>query len=167
MRSHQIDSIKPVFWMLPGVSALREAKYRHEMACGDLYVAFHTLCEFWERHEDDTVEYDRKMVYRGLTIFFEVDLGTESPKIIESKLSRYRKRFQRERQPFFVIFALKEHRENVRDRGHKIIPLIREMGVAGNFYLLCHHAQLVHNPTGEVLYHAIDDRLTGLLEMSK
>ena len=76
--------------MLPSTDKIRDGKYYHELAKGDLYVAYARACEDWQAEFSygDLVT-DCSMVYKGIRVHFEVDRATEPIEKLHDKIDKY------------------------------------------------------------------------------
>ena len=81
---------EPWLWMLPATEKIRDGKYYHELAKGDLYVAYARRCDDWQAEKSfgDLVT-DCSMTYRGISVHFEVDRATEAIDKLYDKIERY------------------------------------------------------------------------------
>jgi hypothetical protein len=77
-------------YMLPKTRAPQPTKYYHIAALGKIYSIWGVLAERWKAEcpWNDLV-CDCVMMYRGVTVFVEVDLGTEPMETIEEKIRKY------------------------------------------------------------------------------
>src|ERR1051325_4540423 len=64
---------EPDLWMLPATERIRDGKYYHELAKGELYALYANVCEDWQAEMSlgDLVP-DCSMVYLGISVHFEV-----------------------------------------------------------------------------------------------
>jgi hypothetical protein len=81
---------EPDLWMLPKTEKIRDGKYYHELAKGDLYVAYARVCGEWyaELSFGDLVA-DCSMIYQGIRVHFEVDRATEPIEKLYDKIEKY------------------------------------------------------------------------------
>lgn len=95
---------EPNLYMLPKTRAPKGTKYDHIKALGDVYVAYAGVVERWKSEcpWNDLI-CDCVMLYQDVTLFIEVDLGTEPMDDIEEKIRKY---VHYSDDP--VIFALKD-----------------------------------------------------------
>jgi Replication-relaxation len=87
-------------------------KYEHEKACGDVFVSLalsNQLYE-WEGEGDQKsgFRHDRKFSMLGATWYLEHEEGNHVQKILREKLMRYMELWRQTRQPFGVLFTVKE-----------------------------------------------------------
>jgi hypothetical protein len=76
--------------MLPACERIRDGKYYHEVAKGDLYVCYARACDDWQAELSlgDLVP-DCSMIYQGISVHFEVDRATEPIEKLYDKIEKY------------------------------------------------------------------------------
>ncbi len=124
----------PTIYRLPTTTGLKELKLKHELLCGNLYVAFELTgkLDWWEAIQDyDSfgLKPDRQMIYEGKIVFWEVDRGTEdyfTDKGIKGKIDRYIALSKsRPERRFHVCFTTVDNKQSAETRAGTILELIK------------------------------------------
>jgi hypothetical protein len=148
---------EPDLWMLPDTPRIRETKYYHTKACGDLYASFGNLCDDWysERSIGDLVP-DCTMVYQGKKVYFEVDRGNEPfPKLAE-KIQKY---IQLSHHEDKVIFVLDDGVRSAKQTGYLLDEYLKELR-RGRHFSYTALKVMVTDPLGQWLFNPLNERLT-------
>ncbi|CAN5361115.1 hypothetical protein BH10ACI1_BH10ACI1_02710 [soil metagenome] len=131
---------------LPITTLLKDLKLKHELLCGDLYVAFELtgFLNFWDEPQDWDefgLKPDRRMIYDGKIVFWEVDRGTEdyyTDKGIKGKLDRYTKLSRSRPDRFHVCFTTIDNKTNAERRAETILELINSYKRGDQFMITLH-----------------------------
>ena len=110
--------------MLPTTSRLKFDLYQHEIICADVCSAYWGKFDYWSEPYNDTLaglklEPDRGMGIGGLDIFWEIDRGTEAPRILWEKMVKYRQYSQIVRKPFHVVFVIQDYAKDIEVKLYK------------------------------------------------
>lgn len=115
--------------MLTTTDKMKFDLYQHEIICADVCTAYWGKFEHWsEPMSPDLVslklEPDRGMRLYGVDHFLEIDRGTEIPRILWDKMTKYRRYSQMLRRPFHVTFVVQDYSKDIelkliRDRGER------------------------------------------------
>lgn len=138
------------FVALKGTHKLLIGKYNHEVAGGDLYIAFHNLCDSWSVNEvlgNGELVPDRTMIFQGVRIYFEIDLGNMEEARLRYKIDRY----QRYAGPGEkVIFVLKDGQYKAEEVAKWILGYAAKQRL-GNFITITFHEMITKYPSGQVI----------------
>jgi hypothetical protein len=145
---------------LPKTTLLKDTKLKHELLCGDLYVVLELTGKlpYWnEPQEADEfgIKPDRRMIYDGKIVFWEVDRGTEdyyTEKGIQGKIERYIKLSQSDRDKrFHVCFTTITQYDNfgkikctAENRAETILNLIYSYARGDQFMVTTHNWAINH-----------------------
>lgn len=143
--------------MLPSTPKIREAKYYHVRACGDLYASFGNLCDEWksELSLNDLVP-DCTMVFQGTRVYFEVDRGNEPfPKLAE-KVQKYIRYCQHSDK---VIFVLDDGMRSAKETGRLLHSYINELR-RGRHFSYTTLRLMVEDPLGQWLFNSMGEKLS-------
>jgi hypothetical protein len=163
----------PDLWMLPTTNRLRFGLYEHEIICADVYVSYRA-CECWCEPNGANLqalklEPDRHMIWSGLHIFWEIDRGTESPKIIKDKMEKYIRYKEEIGKFFYVVFVVQDYSKHPdlkllkgdqeRREAQKKMQYKRAMEIdsaaaqmkAGNQFLYTSQEWIVNKPFSQIL----------------
>lgn len=143
--------------MLPDVPKIRETKYYHTKACGDLYASFGNVCEEWnsELALNDLVP-DGTMVFEGTRVYFEVDRGNEPfPKLAE-KIDKYIRYCQHSDK---VIFVLEDGVRSAKQTGNLLHSHLVELK-RGRHFSYTTLRLMIDEPFGQWLFNSLGERLT-------
>jgi hypothetical protein len=90
-------------WMLPDTPRVTPTKKAHEIAKGELYVAYNKVEEWYnELLIGEGLRSDCSMLY-GVRVHFEVDLGTEAMDSLFEKVDKYIRYCPRDEKTIFVL----------------------------------------------------------------
>ena len=147
------------FVALKGTHKLLIGKYNHEVAGGDLYVAFHNLCDYWSANEvlgGGELVPDRTMVFQGVRFYFEIDLGNMDEARLRSKIDRYRRYAGTGEK---VVFVLKDGMYKIESTATWILSYAASLRL-GNFVTVAVHDRITKDPLGQVIGSPKDGRIT-------
>jgi hypothetical protein len=151
------------FVALKGTHKLLIGKYNHEVAGGDLYIAFHNLCVYWSANEvlgGGELVPDRTMIFQGVKIYFEIDLGNMDEARLRSKIDRYR-RYAGPGEK--VIFVLRDGMYKIESTAVWILDYAKYQRL-GNFVTVAVHGKIIKDPLGQVIG-SPKDGLINLLDL--
>ncbi len=116
----------PDLWMLPSTDSIRDSKYYHELAKGELYALFGNRCNDWfaELAIND-LRPDCTMVYNGVPVHFEVDLGNEKFEVLEAKIQKYIHYAPHTDKTVFVLGD--GQKRTVKGTGRELYSYLKEM----------------------------------------
>lgn len=147
------------FVAIKGTHKLLIGKYGHEVAGGDVYIAFHNLCEYWSAKEvlgGGELEPDRTMVFRGAKFYIEIDMGNMEWARLKSKIDRYRRYAGAGEK---VIFVLKDGQYKADEVAKWILGYAAELKL-GNFITVAFHEMITKYPLGQVIGSPKDGRIS-------
>jgi hypothetical protein len=133
------------FVALKGTHKLLIGKYNHEVAGGDLYIAFHNFCDYWSATEalgGGELVPDRTMVFRRVKFYFEIDLGNMDEARLRSK----------------VIFVLRDGMYKIESTANWILGYAASQRL-GNFVTVAIHDKIIKDPLGQVIGSPKDGRI--------
>ena len=110
---------------------------------------------FYEENEGD-IRFDRKLIYKKKTFFFEVERGTQPIDTIEKKIKNY----SHLQGSFNVIFTVQDYQDAHRfkssqSQGEKILELLSKYK-RGNQFLVTPHKAFLSDPLGGRLISPLD-----------
>ncbi|MCD9186996.1 MAG: hypothetical protein LUM44_11225 [Pyrinomonadaceae bacterium] len=144
------------WFMLPETEKKTKWRYAHEVASADLFTALYRFMEAWSFEPYlGNKRADRGMKFNGKTIYFEVDLCTESIRILEEKIDNY----LQHQGKFNVIFSFLGESKEVTRRGNLLLPYLQKIR-HGNQFVIANHTQLLTQPLGQILYSPKDELLS-------
>lgn len=141
-------------YFLPERTVIKEVKLKHELLCGDLYVAFELTgnLNYWHAIEEPDpfgIKPDRQMIYDGKIVFWEVDRGTEdyyTETGIKGKIERYIALSKsRPDRRFHVCFTTIDNKQTAQRRAQTILELI-DSYERGNQFMVTLHKWAVEFP---------------------
>jgi len=141
----------------------RNAKYySHEVACADLFVAYHPYMDAWAYEPSvGAIRADRGMQLAGKTFYFEVDRAKENMSDIEAKIEAYiahyyelRRRYNDETKArFHVIFDVVNPKQKVVQKRIEDIGKMLDRYKRSNQFAVSSHILLTASkPTDECLF---------------
>ena len=146
---------EPDLWMLGDIERIKPSKYYHEIAKGDLYVAYRE-CDEWynEIPIGEGLRSDCSMDYKGVRVHFEVDLGSEPMDDLFNKIENYIRHCPSGDK---TIFVLRDGvRRTARTTGNNLYAYLidRKRGRQFSWTLL---DMLKKDPFGEWLFNPLQD----------
>ncbi len=147
------------FVAIKGTHKLLIGKYNHEVAGGDLYIAFHNLCEYWSANEvlgGGELVPDRTMVFQGVRFYFEIDLGNMDEARLRSKIDRYR-RYAGQGEK--LVFVLRDGMYKIESTATWILGYAASQRL-GNFVTVAIHDKIIKDPLGQVIGSPKDGRIS-------
>jgi hypothetical protein len=149
---------EPDLWMLPATERIRDGKYYHELAKGDLYALYANVCEDWQAEMSlgDLVP-DCSMVYNGISVHFEVDRATEPMDKLYSKIERYIRYAPHTEKTIFVLESGSKRKATAT--GSELFAYLtdRKRGRQFSWTTL---SMLKTDPFGLYLFNSLNERLT-------
>lgn len=118
-------------------------KYDHEKDCADVFVSLalsDSLLEWEGENYKSGLTYDRKFRVDDRQFYLEVERGTQGNEKLRLKLERHIKYFRQKREPFNVLFTVKD--EAALER---VIYLLDEFKL-GSAYAVVIHSEFVASP---------------------
>jgi hypothetical protein len=146
----------PQVYHLPTTSGLKELKLKHEILCGNLYVAYELTGRlvWWKApldYDSFGLKPDRTMIWDGKLVFWEVDRGTEdyhTERGIKGKLDRYTALARANPgRNFFVCFTTTPAKQSAEARCQAILDLITTYGRSDQFMVTLHRSHCIGGPS--------------------
>jgi Replication-relaxation len=137
----------PQLYHLPVTGGLKQLKLKHELLCGNLYVAYDLTwrLNWWEApldYDSFGLKPDRRMIWDGRLVFWEVDRGTEdyhTERGIKGKLDRYAAlAHQNPDRKFKVCFTTTQAKQSAEARCQAILDLITSYDRGDQFMVTLH-----------------------------
>jgi hypothetical protein len=157
---HQVPLENGHDWVvLKGTGKARIGKYEHETVKGHLYVGLQALADDWFNElplGNGQLVTDVTMVFRGIPVHLEVDLGNMESERLFNKIDRYA---QYAGQGEKVIFVLRDGRYKAGVTGTAIIDYCTERRL-GNFVTATLFDNFLEFPLGDVLISPKDGRVS-------
>lgn len=118
--------------------------YEHEKACGDVFVSLALTNQLyeWEGEGDQKsgFRHDRKFSLQGAPWYLEHEQGNQKYKVLRAKLERYCQLWSSNREPFGVLFTVKD-----QETFDLLLSLFKELELPP-MYSVAFHSQFVSAP---------------------
>jgi hypothetical protein len=157
--------------------------FDHEVACGDLYVAFRqtgkvaTWSTRWKPHQRDSfakatrINPDAVLELEGASqvIFFEVDLGNEGYQTLDKKVKKYRD-LATLTSAFAVVFLFKDNARRGcywKERAVQFNARVGAKHERGKQFSAACHSMLVEDPFGKLVFSYKSKELFSVLDLAR